>query len=341
MDLEYHYWITSVIAKRSGFSREETETIGYASQYVDKNDICLEIRDKAHPNRKYNNFISQTMNILKPKDKLMRIYPIFHFVPGEPDALTARRRDGKMHLLNTTPNSPNANTLIDAAFKADTDTRLYRIGIASHVYVDSWAHQNFVGWYDNFNDMGFDPKPNIGHADAEHHPDWVSHRWVDCRLVEQDLNNLHRFLSASEELFLKYCGYLKSQGKEDRSNQWPQFEEDLVKLMGPTYTGNKNKFKEARLGGYQNTWGGDFPEFNELTWFDEAIRTKVRGRKDSTVGLRHLITIFKDEYYWKDGVDKEKTHWYRFQEAVKEHERLGLEVLSPTFQKMGFDLAVN
>ena len=51
----------------------------------------------------YRNHFSQTMNILKPKDQLMRIYPIFHFVPGEPDAPSARRRDGKMHILNTTP----------------------------------------------------------------------------------------------------------------------------------------------------------------------------------------------------------------------------------------------
>jgi hypothetical protein len=30
----------------------------------------------------YKNYISQTMDITKPKEELLRIYPFFHFFPG-------------------------------------------------------------------------------------------------------------------------------------------------------------------------------------------------------------------------------------------------------------------
>jgi hypothetical protein len=67
----------------------------------------------------------------------MRIYTVFHFVPGDPLSGTAFRGDGKMHWLNTTPDSKLANKWIDAAFKASSDRRLFRIGIATHAYADT------------------------------------------------------------------------------------------------------------------------------------------------------------------------------------------------------------
>ena len=73
--------------------------------------------------------------------------------------------------------------MLDEAFKFTEDLLLYRIGIATHSYVDTWAHQNFAGWYDYYNNVGLDPKPDIRHSDGEHHPDWINHSWVDDSLV--------------------------------------------------------------------------------------------------------------------------------------------------------------
>lgn len=139
MDIEFHYWITGIVAFEAGFSEEEAETIAYSSQYVDENDVSIAVEDKVSSG-KYVNFVSQTMNILQPKDELMRVYPIFHFIPGDPGAPSARRRDGKMHLFNTTPNSRFADDLMSEAFKAPEEVRLFRIGIATHAFADTWAH---------------------------------------------------------------------------------------------------------------------------------------------------------------------------------------------------------
>lgn len=337
MDIEFHYWITGLVAFRAGFSRNEALTIAYASQYVDENDINYAIlsRDGGKP---YYNFMSQTMNILKPKDNLMRIYPIFHFIPGDPMAASARRRDGNLHLLNTTPDNENANAMLDTAFKAHEDTRLYRIGIATHSYVDTWAHQNFIGWYSYHNQIEFKPAPAIGHATAGHLPDWVNHVWMDDRLVQGEVSNRDRFIDAAEALYKKYCAYQKTQGNPDLSDQWPDLEDDLIALCGPTYTGDDVLYQDERIKNYKKrlSW---FPEFDEEEWFDAAIATEVRGLRDNPDGILHGFTIFKDRHYWKEGNPPESTHWYRFQQAVKEHERFGIKQLSPIFRTMGYDLA--
>ena len=336
MDQEFHYYITGLIAKKAGFNKEETSIIAYSSEFVDENDICFEILDRK-TNEVYRNFISQTMNILKPKNELIRIYSIFHFIPGEPDAYSARRRDGKMHILNTTPDSYNANMLIENAFKAPEETRLYRIGIASHSYVDSWAHQNFVGWYDDFNAIGMDFKPNIGHADAEHHPDMIGHKWIDKRLVNAEINNINIFLSAAKHLFLKYCEYLKSQKREDNSELWDELEKDLIDIQLPAYTGDKKRYEDKRIKKYKELI--DLDDFDDHKWFNQAIDTEIHGGKDSHNGIKNKLILFRDKYFWKQDILKEKTHWYNFQRAVKAHEKFGIKLLSNTFKKMGFDLS--
>ena len=71
MDIEFHYWVTAFLAKNAGFSEDETEIIAYSSQYVDDNDVNFEIEDRS-TGKVYRNYISQTMNILKPKVTIQR-----------------------------------------------------------------------------------------------------------------------------------------------------------------------------------------------------------------------------------------------------------------------------
>lgn len=303
MDIEFHYWITGIIARGAGFEEEEAKVIAYSSQFVDKNDVSIAVEDRS-TGKKYVNFISQTLNILKPKTELLRIYPIFHFIPGHPEAHSARRRDGKMHLFNTTPNSEFANKLLEDAFGANEGIRLYRIGISSHGYADTWAHQNFTGWYESFNAVGLNPIPNIGHADALHHPDWVGHRWLDDRLVEGEINNNHRFMSAAKELFGHYCDYLVSQGRYSKKQKpkWPYVERKLRTSMGPALSGDENYGREDRFSSYQKLapW---LPEFHEADWFDEAIDTQVKGIRDSKSGIFASFTKLLSPAFSQIGID--------------------------------------
>lgn len=323
MDTEFHYYMTGIIAHAAGFTEKEARIIAYASEYTDENDESLRVLDKK-TNNIYENYISQTMNILQPKRTLMRIYPVFHFVPGDYDAKSARRKDGKMHLLVTTPNSEIANELIDTALKVNDETRLHRIGIATHVYADTWAHQNFVGWYDYFNNIGLDLKPDIGHADAEHHPDWPSHRWEDNRLVESEIHNTARFIEASESIYNKYR---QSEALKARQSNtaWDLLREALIDAMGTSFSGCLNWYESDRTKGYRALapW---LATFDETQWFNEAIQ------KNGIEWVRHRSCC------WRETVEKEKTDWFLFQESVKAHQTLAMGHLESIFKKMGVDL---
>lgn len=329
MDIEFHYYITYLVAARAGFVPAEAETIAYSSQYVDENHRIYKI-DADRPTT-YSNYITQTLNILKPKSELMRIYPIFHFIPGDPLASTARRKDGKLHRLNTTPNSENANLIMDGAIASGN---LYRIGIATHSYVDTWAHQNFVGYYDVFNAMKgvlSTALPNIGHADAKHNPDWPALVWTDCRLVTSNarVDNKQRFLEAAEHLFKKFRLYVDSSCSEARlQDDCQDLRVDLDRVIGGE--DSKNKYRGDRIQRYralseESAYGGHrMAEFDSQLWFNQAVRQEVHGLPDQTTLLSKL-DILNDAYFWKENYTT--SDWYQFQEAAKAQQSEAWEIL--------------
>lgn len=319
MDIEFHYYITNIIALRAGFNKEAAYILAYSSQYVDDNNMIFKINIGG--DGEYGNYISQTMNILKPeKEFYMRIYPIFHFFPGKEENVagdSARRCDGKLHLLNTTPDNQNANELLQAAFESKN---LYRIGIATHTYSDTFAHQNFVGYYDAFNSMeGLLEKalPDIGHADARHQPDWPAVVWKDARLVQShtEIDNKKRFLEAVGRLF-EYRRYLNSTGKKASQNK-KNIIAEIDEAIGEYDSTNEQR--DIRIARYKSIIGNDFIGYNESNWFNDAVKKR--------------IGFFKWKYSWIDNY--KESHWYKFQEAVKEHQKTAKDkILKPIFDKM-------
>ena len=93
--------------------------------------------------------------------------------------------------------------------------------------------------------------------------------------------------------------------------------------MGRSRRGDQHYGREERLERYSQMakW---LPLYDEDDWFDKAIEQEVLGLEDSQDGILAKFTIFKDQYWWKEDVNKEDTHWFKFQEAVKEHQALAL-----------------
>ncbi|KQC08348.1 MAG: hypothetical protein APR54_04715 [Candidatus Cloacimonas sp. SDB] len=313
MNLEFHYYLTGLIAKRAGFSEEEAKIIACACQQVDDNSRICRIQDIT-TGELYRNYISQTMNILNPRRTLWRIYSIFHFIPGDPEVISAIRKDGEINYLTTTPDNPNANIILHEAFQTDRH-QLYRIGIASHSFADTWSHQNFTGEWDNFNNtMGI--IPSIGHARFGKKPDWISHCWTDPRLKMPELSNKTRFLEAAEKLFNKYCRYIFDEKRTDNSSNWTYLKRYLSALMGPENKGS-NFGARFRLQNYKQEFDW-LPPYKADAWFREAAAEyPIEGRRDNK-----RIRSTGNLYYWK--TDKQNTHWYKFQEAVKAHQKFAL-----------------
>lgn len=325
MNIEYHYHITFIIALRAGFKRDDAYRIAYSSQYTDDNDTSYKINEGQRD--AYENYISQTMDITKPQEERLRVYPIFHFMPGTPDEIwnySPDRKDGKLHLLNTIPNNQNAVALLNDALKSGN---LYRIGIATHMFADTFAHQNFVGFKDEFNAMeGFleELLPNIGHADAKHEPDIPNLLWKDTRLTSKNLarKNKDIFLSSTERIFDLYADFLKTPNSTAVKKSLLV---DIGSAIGKEMKADSNKLRSQRHKSYRDLLKDSFTEYDEDDWFDKAVRYE----EDSTT---KDIPDVKTLYFWNDSY--KNSDWYLFQEAVKEHQRKAEEILKPTFERM-------
>jgi hypothetical protein len=340
VDIEFHYYMTYLIAARAGYSPADATIIAHAAQSVDDNHIPVAVGDAA--GTVYENALSQTMDITRPHDDAL-IYPIFHFIPGDPEAPSARRVDGVQHPMNTTPNSALANKMIDAALASGD---LYRIGVSAHGYVDTWAHQNFVGQRDDFNEFSTGIFQRIaekffavGHAHAKHNPDLPALVWEDSRLVNRTVDNRIRFLDAAEHLFRKLAAQKKPALKAGPLDaEIASLRIDLDADIGCRDDRNENK--DIRIASYGKRaatapYGGrPMPEYVTGLWFGQAIEQDrnavIESFKDrfsipyddlgvfvgDVIANGHRATVA-----WKDRTPGAcKTyHWYKFQEAVKCH----------------------
>lgn len=322
MNKEFHYYITFKVALEAGFKPDDAYTLSYASQYTDDNTKRFTVnRGKKD---EYSNYISQTSDITKPEKELMRIYPVFHFMPGTKEEIennSAFRKDGKFHILNTIPDNSNARLVFKEAIDSGN---LYRIGIATHMYADTFAHQNFVGYYESFNATmkgGVLEKiiPNVGHADAQHQPDIPALVWKDTRLIRKNaaIDNTERFLMAAETIFGELRKYIDPHCPENTiAHDKKSLRKEIKKLIGAEDKNNKEK--DNRIARYKESIGKDFKEYRENEWFEESVDRKV------------LLGLIKPSarYTWKPNY--KESNWYKFQEAVKAHQQFAKDtVLDP------------
>lgn len=332
MDIEFHYHLTYLIAAKAGFQNREAEIIAYASQMTDDNNMIFEINRGSKYS--YKNYISQTTNILKPKSELFRIYSHFHFIPGNPEENTAKRKDGKMHWLNTTPASQNAYEVFNTALST---YNLYRIGLACHAFADTFAHQNFVGYYDAFNSMNnvLDKViPSIGHAGAMTYPDQPAFIWTDNRLFDDIavIYNKSRFLEAAKKIFLLLKRYKTPDISEDALiTEAGILVNDLEAAIGIVDKSNiKQSVRIKRYNQLAKTieYGNSLiPEYIEGKWLNNAVIEDTLGIKIKTGSLWDSLNPFPESFNWKDKLNYKETDWYQFQEAVKAHQNETWEIL--------------
>ena len=337
MNIEFHYYIVYYLAKKAGFSSQDAYITAYTSQHTDDNRRRCTIQ--IDQEQQYANYMSQTMDITKPMEELMRVYSCFHFLPGDYEKPTAYRKDGKLHLLNTTPNSENAKKMMKESIVLNS---LYRLGIALHVLADTWSHQNFIGCKDYVNgdhkELVKKIIPNIGHADFLHDPDEVSLIWSDDRLIpsNQEIDNKERMVAAAKECFYWLMKYRNKRAAAAAiEEKWTEIEENISNAMGEPYKHNDHSHKHKhpssqnsrheRVAAYKKLIGYDFIEYDTEEWFNEAINM------EKSLKWMPCPRIVKT-YTFKEGYDN--THWFKFQESIKEHQTYVRELLDKRLEKM-------
>lgn len=327
MDIEFHYYYTYLIATKAGFTPNEAHTVAHSSQYVDDNNYHFRIN--RNTSEYYENKISQTIDITKPSKEIMHIYPLFHFIPGDANVESAARKDGKMHILNTTPNSKNANLILHRALMSNN---LYRIGIAIHAFADTFAHQNFTGSKDHFNatkGMLEDLMPNVGHASAGHKPDYPCLIWYDDRLLAEYVNivNRRRFLDAARAIYLilrryKYPLIPESRLEAEVKQLLIDFELEIMIEDDPDNELMDVRIKRCQSQAVKKEYGGvPLPSYDQETWIGAAIDEDINlfDKRKSFISQFSFPSLAPEVYTWKNIDTYKTTDWYLFQEAVKKH----------------------
>lgn len=148
MQIDFHHGLTYALARIAGFGRAEAQIVATANQYVDDatNDGLVRFQNgalylrmaTAHRMLDYRNFEALANH---------RVWLPFHFLPGNAGKAAGAPVEGPFVLrLVCTPNSPVAQDMIAATIQARAEPyALHRLGIALHIYMDTWAHQGFAG----------------------------------------------------------------------------------------------------------------------------------------------------------------------------------------------------
>ena len=338
MDIEFHYYMTYLIAARAGFETDQAEIIAHASQSVDDNHIQYRVRSP--DGSEYLNYVSQTLDILKPTRQLARIYPIFHFIPGDPNSPTAARKDGRRDPWVTTPDSPVARKMLKSALASGN---LYRIGVSAHGFADTWAHQNFLGRRDAYNDLPgvawVKTLLNVGHGSAGHQPDQPALVWTDPRLVQDVVDNRARFIAAAEALFVRLALHVNpARDPQALAGECARLGADLNSDIGPPDPHGDKGLRRARIDRYiararTAPYGGATLEpYDEYAWFNGAIREEAAGLRQKLDGLLGLADDYIDQTTaipctWRDPDGYTHSHWHRLVEAVKAHQNACWDIL--------------
>jgi len=305
MEKDFHYYLIFSLAAITG--QPKPDIIAYASQFVDDNNEwqfslsgeTVFFPDKIKANGGYYYPIMTQSMSPKSLDIYVQkyVYVPFHFLPGDDTVIIK----GKKNKLNTTPNSPNAQTMLSEAIKSQNP---YRLGIALHTFADTWSHQNFTGLREEWNSVypWYTVKkylvPDIGHAEAGHAPDVISEVWTDHRLGQQ-IVNVDRAFDATREIFKNLQ---KSSGK---GPNWGDVRFKYLKLLRVQ---NYDDRVRAIIDFTKRETGMDIPKYDENNWISAALD------KDGA------------EVVMKPNFDQ--TSWHQFHLAAKAQFALVLSLIS-------------
>jgi len=145
VEIDFHFGATYVVARIAGFSHEEADVIATCSQYIDDTVNSGPVNfstgqayyriSTAHDLADYH--------IALPVDE-RRVWIPFHFLPGNDPS--GDHDEEFYNRIVCRPNSRVAQAMASACIERRAAAHgLHLLGITSHVFIDTWAHQGFAG----------------------------------------------------------------------------------------------------------------------------------------------------------------------------------------------------
>jgi hypothetical protein len=323
MQKDFHYDVVYALAKEAGYKEDEAYVIAHSSQYVDDNtdreytvsdsygDFYVGFPDEiGKSGNLYFPIITQAVNIAALKLSTQRyVFAPFHFLPGDNNIDIK----GIKNPLCTTRGCQNAIRLLQDAKKSGDP---YGLGIALHAYADTWSHERFSAFHEDWNRVfkaGIfkNLPPNVGHAEVYHQPDEISHSWIDERFGKIKIDNKERALRASEEIFK----FIK-KGKI----KWEDVKSDCEEIINAKDLDERIKLVRGK---YPNIKG-----YDEDKWINEAL---IFSRDTSEVPEYDPISGNPKPTrarFVEISVKDVNSHWFRFQNAAKKQLSMVLSMTS-------------
>lgn len=148
MQIDFHHAVTYVAARLGGLAAADAAVVAHAAQYVDDavHDGPLEFATGERYQRVTSAHKTLDWRNADGADNRLVWVP-FHFLPGDeaPPAGMAPA-DAFLHRMMCRPDSAVAREMLhDCVARRDLPYALHRLGVALHTYVDTFAHQQFVG----------------------------------------------------------------------------------------------------------------------------------------------------------------------------------------------------
>jgi hypothetical protein len=371
MQIDFHHGVTYVCARLAGFHPDEAEIIAHSAQYVDDatkdgeiyfdNGMIYTRIASAHKMLDYKNFNALANH---------RAWLPFHFLPGNngesaPAIHQELDREEYLRRCICRPNSPIAKDLARLVIERQKRPyALYRLGIAMHVYVDTWAHQGFVGFQhpinvaknleanDKMHEKRFGERLADFFQDAF---DRLSSKWVGDSLP---LGH-GAVLSYPDRPYLKWS-YTNGFGERvERDN--PKDFVDAAQEMFQVFC----RYRDFPIGG-PSVFARTYPLPQAFTTIADLLATTVDedGKDRHAVWLSHIANgtfgfsddvryVAKGEGSWKhlaldtaEDVDKEHgeipynpkfqtSHWKLFHDALQAHQFYVLHELLPRYGLLG------
>jgi hypothetical protein len=322
MQKDFHYDIIYALAKAAGYADSEANIIAYASQYTDDNTDREYSAFDSHgefyvgfpeeigtSGDLYFPIITQAVDVTAFKLAIQRyVFAPFHFIPGDNDV----EINGKKNPLCTTRGCKNAIDLIQEAKKSGD---LFRLGIALHTYADTWSHERFSAFHEDwnrvYNSFFRNLPPNIGHGEVFTKPDEISNKWVDERFGSEEIKNWERASEAAENIF----------GLINKGNSgWNDIKSDFEKIMNAKDLNERIKLVKEMYP--------EIESYDEDKWIKDALiferdKSEIPEFDPIRGNPRPTRPKFVDV-----SVKDINAHWFRFQKAAKKQLAMVLDMVS-------------
>lgn len=348
MQIDFHHAVTYVAARIAGFSHEEADTLAYAAQYVDDatcdGTVCFKNGAQYH-----RISTSHQMLDLKNLDNgdNREVWLPFHFLPGNGNLEKERNPEGTfINKLVCLPDSPIARDIIRAAIEGKGKPYgLHRLGVALHVYADTWAHQGFAGVLHDINKVEVeddgdsllgnlpeflenvldDAIPPLGHGRANVLPDMPFLDWSYTnghgRLIRR--NNPEDFVTAADRICVAMRRYLAGDPDADL----PGIDDANKKAMGDLFLKFTDRDGDSRHRCWleeirKGTFTANGAKIQEYLDYNDKGRNSWKARALAT-------SLELSEYEYSDGFLG--SDWKRFHDAVQAYRFSVLHEILPKY----------